>query len=142
MDIVTKHIVTIAQLPRIQVKLIPSSIPGSGNTSTPAISPPGSGITTYQYQYISNILKQFPPEVFDGYSPKLYLYVLLSMEISLHTIEVMNRLASSITLPYLFYHIYIINNIQSCNNIKDKSIQVCSVFIEIIDGKIYYLCII
>ena len=121
LELISKHVVAISQLPRINVKMIPGA-----STPTPTSTPTQSFLPPHQLQYISSILGQYPPAVFHQLPHRSYMHVLLSLETSLHSIEVMNRLASSITLPYLFLHMYIINNIQSCNNIKDKSIQVCT----------------
>lgn len=64
----------------------------------------------------SEILRHLLPSP----SGSAFLEALVSMSMSLHSMEVVNSLATTIALPSEFVHGYISNCIASCNAIEDR----------------------
>jgi hypothetical protein len=68
-----------------------------------------------------------------------YLDVLVHMEMSLHSMEVVNRLTTAVELPTEFVHEYISNCIQSCQNVK-VCLLFCSFKLNLLENLLAGYC--
>ncbi|GAX83601.1 hypothetical protein CEUSTIGMA_g11026.t1 [Chlamydomonas eustigma] len=133
-------LMVLEQQPRLATILLPASPDGGAPSSQfpslvehcPLIASALLLILLQQRQQLLTLAPPSPPpqhrphqsllEQVGGLAGEL-LTALARCEMSLHGMEVVNRLAASVELPSEFVHLYINNCIRSCEALQDKYVQ-------------------
>ena len=114
-------LVALEQAPRLAISLLPG-----GSSQLPSLVEHCPVIASALLQRLFQRRTELPYSSSSGQADHLcdnMLLVLAQSDVSLHGMEVVNRLVSTVDLPGDFVRSYIVNCIRSCESAQDKYVQ-------------------